>query len=184
MDNASTNPSFLRAHFAKHRPDTTNFMAFFIRCFPHVTNVIAQQTIKALSRIISNNANNGGGVGVLGAGGGPGGGPPPGGDDENDNDYDDYEDYDSDDDTNNNTTRIPTKLLSKIRALVCTIRASGQHQDTLHNIIVRGNSLHWWATDTGAAITIEPRKLLLDVHTRWDSTFQMLVRLQELKQVH
>lgn len=146
MDNASNNDTFINEYYKLNQPLVANAMTYYIRCFPHIINIVCQTTIKALDTNASDddaeNANN---------------------DIAND--------------------QVPTGLLAKVRALIRTIRASGQHQAALTGTIEQGNVLKWWSNLKGETIEIKPRRLLLDVRTRWDSTFQMLCRFYDLKQV-
>jgi hypothetical protein len=66
--------------------------------------------------------------------------------------------------------------VNKIRALVRGIRASGQRQEQLNNVILGGNQYGWWMDGQGEA-------MLINVRTQWNSTYQMLVRARELRQV-
>lgn len=91
------------------------------------------------------------------------------GNNDNDNDID-------------NTNQVPVSVLSKIRAFIRTIRASGQRQDAFRDVIHKGNDLGYWVHG-GQTVTVEPRNLILDVRTHWDSTYQMLVCLHELRWV-
>ncbi|KAG6913682.1 hypothetical protein DXG01_005186 [Tephrocybe rancida] len=77
-----------------------------------------------------------------------------------------------------------SKLLRKVCKLVTSLRVSGQQVDTLNAMIVIGNEQGWWQhpDDHTKAVKVVACKLLLDVPTRWDSTFAMLQRLQELQQ--
>lgn len=95
----------------------------------------------------------------------------------------DEEEEREDDDTNIQNPNVPTDLLGKIRSLVKAIRASGQRQSSFDQVVLSGNNSGWWKDDTGAPIVIKPLKFLRDVRTRWDSTYQMLVRVLMFKQV-
>lgn len=107
-----------------------------------------------------------------------------GSDDDDDDEAREEEDEDEGSEEDDNSTTLPSVgLLSKVRSLIRAIRASGQRQDALADIIVRGNTAGMWVDAQQHVISLDVKKLLLDVRTRWDSTFQMLVRLHELKQV-
>lgn len=168
----------MAAFYARHRPDVIDSKVFYIHCFPHVINIVCQKTIKALQALAaeddSNVDDNDHDIGDdIGDDSGDDGG----------NDSSDDSSSDDDDDGNgSNPTKVPKTLLKKIRALVRTIRASGQRQDELVTLIVQGNSGNWWTGPDGP-IQLNPLKLLLDVRTRWDSTFMMLTRLHEFKLV-
>jgi hypothetical protein len=90
----------------------------------------------------------------------------------------------SDESSHDNDDTVPEGLLNKIRALICTICASGQRQDDLTRVILTGNTLSWWKGEGSVIVKIPENKLLLDVHTHWDSMFMMLMHLHKLKQVH
>jgi hypothetical protein len=79
---------------------------------------------------------------------------------------------------------MPTDLLNRIRALIRVIRASGQRQEAFAKTIIAGNKLAWWTDDKDQHIMLTPLKLLRDVKTRWDSTYQMLVRFRIFRQVN
>jgi hypothetical protein len=90
---------------------------------------------------------------------------------------------DDDDDETPSNNKVPNDLLGKVRSLVKAIRASGQCQASFDQVIASGNDAGWWKDEMGEPITIKPLKFLRDVRTRWDSTYQMLVRLLMFKQV-
>lgn len=74
--------------------------------------------------------------------------------------------------------------LLKIRGAIRLIRGSGQRIDEFERRIKEGNSFKFWGSrKDGTPITITPAKLLLDVRTRWDSTYQMLERFYDMKGV-
>lgn len=137
-------------------------------CIPHVINICAQHAIKVLD----------------------------------DGEIDDAE-SDADDDLEAASTPAkPKGLLAKvgrsfslsiyilsshsleIRAIVRFIRASDQRIEAFEAIIENGNENDWWHDEQDKVIRLPVRKLLRDVRTRWDSTFQMLRRVYELKEVH
>lgn len=154
MDSAAVNGTFIEEFCKLNQPEVTNPHEYFIHCFPHVNNIVSQRTIDALDEGSGTGDNNPGGTG---------------------NGNSDTFDIDSEE--------VPSGLLSKMRFLIRTIRASGQRREALMDVITRGNTGGWWTGNDGEVNTIKPRALLLDVVTRWDATFNMLVRLHELKQV-
>jgi hypothetical protein len=89
-----------------------------------------------------------------------------------------------DDDHETTHSKVPTDLLGKVRLLVKAIRASGQRQASFNQVVLSGNDAGWWKDENGAPITIKSLKFLRDVRTRWDSTYQMLVRILMFKQVN
>lgn len=94
------------------------------------------------------------------------------------------EEDDDDDESSTRNSNIPTDLIGKVRSLVKAIRATGQRQASFDQVVISGNDAGWWKNETGAPITIKPLKFLCDVRTRWDSTYQMLIRILMFKQVN
>lgn len=167
-----------------------------IQCFPHVINTCVQHTIKALNNGVDTDIDDEA--------------DDKGSDDESDDEESggektdgentdgeksdsDGEKGDSDDDGGSGSnhsdsdedvaSKVPGDPLNKVRALVRGIRASGQRQEQFVNVILGGNQYGWWKDGEGNPMVIKQRQLLRDVRTRWDSTYQMLVRVRELRQV-
>jgi hypothetical protein len=67
-----------------------------------------------------------------------------------------------------------------LRKIVMVIRFSGQHCDTLR--IEMGNQNGLFVLND-RPVQIQPRQLLQDVRTRWDSTYQMIKRCIEMRLV-
>ena len=109
-------------------------------------------------------------------------------DDDSDSDDDDS-DSDDDGDSGDGDQRSVKSAIHKLRALVRGIRASDQRQTAFKDLISAGNSYGWWREDSdvageqGARIQITPKQLILDVRTRWSSTYLMLRRALELRDV-
>lgn len=101
-----------------------------------------------------------------------------------DSDGDNDDDDDDDDNTPVTNDSVPTDLLGKVRSLVKAIRASGQRQASFDQVVLSGNDAGWWKDEGGGRISIKPLRFLRDVRTRWDSTYQMLVRILMFKQVN
>jgi hypothetical protein len=169
---ASNNDAFLRSLgdiYQQLPPNITvsfHFKDCRIQCFPHVINTCVKHTIKALNNGVDADARADERVGE--------------GDEGSD------EDEGGDDGTDIVTSledRSPGDLLNKARGLIRKIRSSGQRFERFTNIIKGGNQYGWWKDAQGSAISIQPKQLLRDVKTRWDSTYQMLVRLREFRQV-
>jgi hypothetical protein len=123
-----------------------------INCFPHIINICAQHTIKALNSNIDPDL--------------------------------DLDSDESDDEGDTIRRHIPVDLLGKVRSLIKAIRASGQRQTEFYNVVESGNRADWWKDANGNPEKIKPLKFLRDVKTRWDSTYQMLIRLRMFKQVN
>ncbi|CAB4482266.1 unnamed protein product [Rhizophagus irregularis] len=69
---------------------------------------------------------------------------------------------------NNNQVEVVGSILCKLRTLICKIRASPQQREKF--------SAQCKVAD------IPDKMVILDVRTRWNSTFDMLVRARELKE--
>jgi len=196
MDNASNNDTFLESLAALYGNDPSSGVSLDpvesrIMCFPHIINICTQHVIKAISQnpdlLIQLES---------------------GSDDEDEDSDDDMPpliDYDGDEDDEDEEvilgddgvedpnsedeaeiSKAPPNLVDKIRALVRAMRSSRQRQDALSRVIEAGNKLQWWYENLearkGAGMPITSKKFLLDVKTRWDSTYLMLVRLLEMRQ--
>jgi hypothetical protein len=70
------------------------------------------------------------------------------------------------------------------RAVVRSIRASGQRRQNFHDTIKDGNDKHWFGVDDDGEYIVMPfLQLLRDVKTRWDSVYGMISRLREMRPV-
>jgi hypothetical protein len=69
--------------------------------------------------------------------------------------------------------------ISRLRKIVVAIRSSGQRHDALIAWIENGNKNRLFVLQN-RPIRIEPKQLLRDVRTRWDSTYQMMQRSIEM----
>lgn len=184
MDNASNNSSFIQEIERIHQVEYDTVWdanEAQVACFPHTLNICVEQTIRALERLPL--------------------GPPnqdhsdKGGDNDDSNDDgdsdsdDDDSDSDDDGDSGDGDQRSVKSAIHKLRALVRGIRASDQRQTAFKDLISAGNSYGWWREDSdvageqGARIQITPKQLILDVRTRWSSTYLMLRRALELRDV-
>jgi hypothetical protein len=174
MDNAANNTTFLASLYktlnTRNPSGSLQPLQAYIRCFPHVVNLVTQTMIKALDtpgreRIPDlEEINNS---------------------DDSDDEREDQDGGNQDSDSSDEDDAEPTVgVVSKIRRLVRTIRASDQRQSMLTRVVEMGNKGGLWTDYHGKTVQIEPRQLILDVRTRWDSTYQMLVRAAEFLQVH
>ena len=187
MDNASNNYSMMREmgnYYRANWPDMSfNPRTAHIFCFSHVINIVTQRILEVLDS--------------------PGYDESPDeeaeeeedededkdeGDDEEGNEESDPDEDDEDKGDNNDDSASPSALvsggvISKVCRLVRTIRASGLCQEALEKIIISGNSSGLWTDLNGNVVVIQPHQLILDIKTRWDSTYQMLIWVNELQQV-
>jgi len=70
------------------------------------------------------------------------------------------------------------------RAVVRSIRASGQRRQNFEETIKDGNIKHWFGlNDEGEHIAVPFHQLLRDVKTQWDSVYAMISRLREMRPV-
>ena len=98
-------------------------------------------------------------------------------------DGDDFDDDDNDDNDDNPPPSTNASIITKVRRLVKKIRASGILQDAVCQVVLKGNQLQWWTNEKQVVIQLQPRQLIHDVRTRWDSSYQMLLRASEYSQV-
>lgn len=175
VDNASNNTTFIEEietiHQVKHNV-TWDANEARISCFPHTLNLCTQRTIHALEKLPLGAASY------------------DQGDKDSDNSNEDSKFSDENSDDNDRLNRkLPTSAISKVRALVRGIRASDQRQTAFNDIILAGNTYGWWKADSdtpgqpGKIMQITPKQLILDVRTRWSSTYLMLRRALELRDV-
>jgi hypothetical protein len=73
--------------------------------------------------------------------------------------------------------------LQRARDVVNTIRVSNSRRNQFRDIIISGNQSELFCNDTGEKIQLPVVELLRDEKTRWDSTFIMINRLRNVRQV-
>ncbi|KAG6810443.1 hypothetical protein H0H92_011837 [Tricholoma furcatifolium] len=154
-DNASNNVTFDTSFTAKYCTALTDKpKEALIPCFPHIINLCSQAAIKAANIP-----------------------------DSNDSDGEDT----ADENDPQNSTHHPKMLLAKIRRIISFICNSGQCIEAFEHLIRMGNTSGSWTEEDrhGNNVTIELKvlKLLLDVTTRWDSCYEMLLRFFYYEQV-
>lgn len=72
--------------------------------------------------------------------------------------------------------------IARLRKIVMAIRSSGQRREALTTWIETGNQSGLFVLQNGP-VQIQPKQLLRDVRTRWDSTYQMIKRCIEMRLV-
>lgn len=73
--------------------------------------------------------------------------------------------------------------IKRVRALVKAIRVSPLRREALRKTIASGNVIGDFLDDEGNVVQIPNLELLCDVETRWDATFEMLLRARRLRPV-
>lgn len=136
-------------------------------CFPHIVNIIAQHIIDVLNIELTDESVGQGNYDI------------------DDEDEDDDPDRTSRLEAQPDGPRPPKKrtLLAKIRHVIRAIRASDQKMAKFKTIIITGNQLGNWKDLEGKDRQIQPVQFLRDCKTRWDSTYEMLIRFLDMKQV-
>lgn len=77
---------------------------------------------------------------------------------------------------------VSSDPIARGRLVVKAIRASGQRRDRFEDLIRDGNAKGYFKVE-GQIVKVNIRQLLLDVRTRWDSVYQMIKRLREMRPV-
>jgi hypothetical protein len=213
VDNASNNSTFIqeieRIHRVKYHV-TWKADEAQVGCFPHTLNICTQRTVRALESLpMGPPASNAEDQDSDGSDGDDSEGDDSDAEnsdtdssdadnsdaDSSDADNSDADSSDADNSDANNSDRDgddqrkKRSPIHKLRTLVRSIRASDQRQIAFKEIILAGNTYGWWREDSdvpgeqGAMIQITPKHLILDVRTRWSSTYLMLHRALELRDV-
>jgi hypothetical protein len=68
--------------------------------------------------------------------------------------------------------------LNRARNVIRILRSSDQRKQEFESVIKSGNESGWYNN-----VTVPNLELLRDVKTRWDSTYIMIQRLQQLRPV-
>ena len=173
-DNASNNRTLLKLLYEtvteKNLNISLDHVDAHIWCFPHIVNLVTQAMLWALDKGVDSGSTDYDDLPALR------------------NSNDDEEDMegeraDINEEDDIMIVNITTGIVSKVHQLVRTIHVSGQCQDTLDHVIKIGNDAGLWTDFAKEVVQIKPRCLILDVRTQWDSTYQMLVHISELRQV-
>jgi hypothetical protein len=131
-----------------------------IMCFPHIVNIAVQHVLAAMS---SDTAP------------------------ENDDDILEEESGAADTDEGRGfgqtfEAACAQDPIARVRKIVMTIRSSGQRRDAFRTWIETGNKNELFV-QLDKTVKIEPKQLLRDVRTRWDSTYEMIKRCIEMRLV-
>jgi hypothetical protein len=176
-----------------------------IMCFPHVVNIATQNIIRALTNPDlmdddedENEADNDEDNSDEDNGDEVNGDEDNGDEDNSDEEDDDEQDEDDDEEDEDDQGQRGNNMLRKgasnyqdacrenpidlCRQIARTVRSSGQRRDDFDEMITKGNIKGWFKVD-GQVVQVSQLQLLLDVKTRWDSTFTMMKRFIELQPV-
>jgi len=149
-----------------------------IPCYPHIINICVSHIVSSLTKVAdksevqSENSDDSS--------------------DENESDDDGYDgEEDSQDEIDfdmydmgkwlENLKRNP---IQRARTVVRTVRSSGQRKEALSDIIKKGNTNRTFHDADGNEVLLKDLQLIRDVRHRWDSLYNMIVRLQHLRLVH
>jgi hypothetical protein len=165
MDNAENNSTMLVHLERRLKACNINFIGASearIMCFPHVINLCCQSTIKEFTKSEWI--------------------------DEEDDSSVTYELLEdellTDIDELSSEEPLPNRdSVARCRAIVRKVKASGMRADHFQNTIVQGNREKWFQNSNKQVVKVPELKLIHDVKTRWDSTFLMVERLQDLHPV-
>lgn len=130
-----------------------------IMCFPHIINITVQHTLKVMSSVEAP---------------------------ENDDDSEDLIEKSNSDEGRGFGQSFDAACaqdpIARVRKIVMTIRSSGQRRDAFMKWIETGNKSGLFVANN-KPVQIQPKQLLRDVRTRWDSTYQMIKRCIEMRLV-
>lgn len=131
-----------------------------IMCFPHTINIAVQHVLKKMSSVLAP-----------------------------ENDEYDFEELtgaaDADEGRGYGQTfeeACAEDPIARLRKIVVAIRSSGQRRAAFVSWIETGNQNKMFVLQNKVTY-IQPRQLLQDVRTRWDSTYQMIKRCVEMRLV-
>lgn len=207
LDNAANNKTMMKElkklladrEIAFHADDNR------IMCFPHVVNIATQRVLQALSDpqagfVDDDDIYKSGDDDYANQSGGDDGGNEDNNKDNDEGDVnedsdesesDDDSDSDDEDDKGNNTLRkgadsykdaCQQDPISLCRKVARAVRSSGKRRDEFDELVTNGNLKGWFQVE-GQTFQVAQLQLLLDVKTRWDSTFAMVKRFIELQPV-
>ena len=162
LDNLTTNDKmlvFLEKLFVECEILSFNAKDNWIMCFPHIINITVQHCLKKISSAVA-----------------PG----------NDNDYKELIDKSNTDKAcgfgqsfEAACAQDPIACLRKIVMVICS---SGQRCDTFSRWIETRNKSGLFVLQN-KPVQIQPKQLLRDVRTRWDSTYFMIKQCIEMRLV-
>ena len=162
LDNLTTNDKmleFLEKLFKEREIFSFDAKDNRIMCFPHIINIAVQHVLKKMSLVKAP---------------------------ENDDDFEDLIEKSNTDEGRGFGQSFKAACaqdpITRLRKIVMTIRSSGQRRDALTTWIETGNKSGLFVFNN-KPIEIQPKQLLQDVRTRWDSTYLMIKRCIEMRLV-
>lgn len=81
------------------------------------------------------------------------------------------------------TAAVRSNPIKMGRSIVTAIRSSGLRRDDFLDTIRTGNARNWFRPPGAPIVTVPEHQLKHDSETRWDSTYDMIRRLIELRLV-
>lgn len=69
------------------------------------------------------------------------------------------------------------------RSIVIAVRGSGLRRDSFLDTIKLGNTKNWFSPPGSSVVRVPEHELKRDAETRWDSTYNMIDRLLEMRLV-
>ena len=162
LDNLTTNDKmlvFLEKLFVECEILSFDAKDNRIMCFPHIINITVQHCLEKMSSAVAP---------------------------ENDNDSEELIDKSNTDEVRGLGQSFEATCaqdpIARLRKIVMVIRSSGQRRDAFSRWIETGNKSGLFVLQN-KPVQIQPKQLLRDVRTRWDSTYCMIKRCIEMRLV-
>jgi hypothetical protein len=159
LDNLTTNDKmlvFLEKLFVEREILSFDAKDHRIMCFPHIINIAVQHVLKKMSSAVAP---------------------------ENDDDSEELIEISNTDEGRGFGQSFEAACaqdpIARLRKIVMVIRSSGQRRDTFSKWIETGNKSGLFVLQN-KPVQIQPKQLLRDVRTRWDSTYYMIKRCIEM----
>jgi len=152
-----------------------------IPCYPHIINICVSHIVSSLTKFAANSIDDAEDSDAISTDAS----------DTSDDESDGYngEEEDQDDidlvayDMGVWLENLKRNPVQRARTVVRTVRSSGQRKDALSDIIKKGNTNKSFRDSDGNEVQLKDLQLIRDVKHRWDSLYNMIVRLQELRLV-